>query len=177
MVLLLIGLMATVAVTLDFAGSAASQQQQATLLAQQFKLATLEAVQSGNMWGLDFFRVSVEPGQVQTGYRWLFHDGARWRPADPHWLDAKTSETLLPSALQLRLSVDGSAFEPELQQPLVNASGAANLRFAPEVLLLPTREFTAFSASVCQSDSQQCGVGVNVDALGRIVMQADNETR
>jgi prepilin-type N-terminal cleavage/methylation domain-containing protein len=177
MVLLLIGLMATVALTLDFAGSAASQQQQAALLAQQFRLASIEAVQSGNLWALDFFKLSVEQGRSQTGYRWLFHDGTRWRAADPKWLDAKSSETLLPTAMQLRLSVDGSALEPEPQQQLVNANGAANQRFTPEVLLLPTREFTAFSARVCSADDQQCGAGVSVDALGRVVMQADNEAR
>jgi len=176
MVLLLIGLMASVALTLDFTGSAASQRQQAARLAQQFKLAVLEAVQSGNLWALDFFKLSVEPGRTQTGYRWLFYDGGHWRAADPKWLDAKSNETLLPPELQLRLSVDGSAIEPEQQQQLVNQSGAANPRFVPEVLILPTREFTAFSARVCQSGDQHCGVGVSVDAMGRVVVQADDET-
>lgn len=176
MVLLLIGLLVGAGLTLDYASSPSSQQQQAGLLAQQFKLATLEAVQSGNMWALDFFRVPVAGG-TQAGYRWLFHDGSRWREADPAIVDASSSANLLPLAMQLRLSVDGAALEPELQQPLTTASNAANTRFAPEILLLPTHEITAFSAQLCSSDHNQCNVSVTVDALGRVLVQADHETR
>lgn len=174
MVLLLIGLMAGAALTLDFAGSASSQQHQAEMLAQQFKLASLEAVQSGSVWALDFFRLPVENGRSATGYRWLYNDGSRWQAADPQALDAKTSETILPAALELQLSVEGSALEPELQQALQTANGKANTRFTPEILLLPTREFTAFTALLCASNNKGCDVAVNVDALGRITMQAGN---
>ncbi len=176
MVLLLIGLLASAGLTLDFSSSPSSQQHQAEQLAQQFKLASLEAVQSGNLWALDFFRVNVEDSS-QTGYRWLFHDGSRWQAADPKILDARSNETLLPPTLLLRVSVDGSTLEPELQQALTTATGAANARFTPEVLLLPTREFTAFTAQLCSSDNKHCDANVNVDALGRIAVQAEHAAR
>lgn len=177
MVLLLIGLLAGAGLTLDFAGSASSQQQQAEMLAQQFKLASQEAVQSGNLWALDFFRLPLAQGQSQSGYRWLFHDGKRWQEAEPAMLDAKAGTTLLPAAIQLRLSLDGSVLEPELRQALITASGAANSRFAPEIVLSSTREFSAFTAQLCSSEDKTCGAEVSVDALGRVVVQADHAAR
>jgi len=174
-VLLLIGLMAGAGLTLDFAGSPSSQQHQAELLAQQFRLAAQEAVQSGNLWALDFYRARVGTGNTGTGYRWLFHDGLRWQEADPELLGAKSGATVLPVDLQLQLRVDGTSLEPEPQQALVTGSGAANAGFMPEILLSPTRESTPFVVQICDSANQGCGMGVSVDALGRVVLLPDQK--
>ena len=136
-VLLLIGLMAGAGLTLDFAGSPSSQQHQAELLAQQFRLAAQEA--------------------------------------DPELLGAKSGATVLPVDLQLQLRVDGTSLEPEPQQALVTGSGAANAGFMPEILLSPTRESTPFVVQICDSANQGCGMGVSVDALGRVVLLPDQK--
>lgn len=175
MVLLLIGLLLGVGLTLDFAGSPQSQQQQAQQLAEQYRLAAEEAVLSGNVWALDFFRLPARTGAAEAnGYRWLYHDGKQWQPAEPKVLDAETNEFLLPPGQSWQLTVNGAVLQPGLQQALLAAGGRANTAFAPAVLLLPTRESTAFAVEWCDN-THGCSAALTVDALGRAVVKNNED--
>lgn len=156
-VVLLIGLLAGVGLSMDFSDTADAPPQQMQRLAQQFTLASEEAVLSGAVLGLDFYR-----SEERIGYRWLLHDGKHWLAAEPSVFDAESNATLLPAQQQLRLRVDGESIIPEALQDL---SGDDASRFAPDVLLLPTREFTPFFLVLGDGSSSR---QMSVDALGRV---------
>jgi len=177
MVLLLLGLLVGAGLTLDFSGSPSSQRQVATQLAGQLQLAALEAVQSGNEWGLDFFMRTTADGNNASGYRWLWHDGKRWQNADPALLHASAADYLLPAELEWQLTVDGSTLQPEPQQALATTNGAANPRFRPEILLSPQREGTPFSLQLCARGHQSCTTAIDVDELGRVTVRDGDAQR
>ncbi|MES2605537.1 MAG: type II secretion system minor pseudopilin GspH [Pseudomonadota bacterium] len=158
-VVLLIGLLLGVGLSLDFADSANTPQQQAQRLAQQFTLASEEAVLSGAIVGLDFYRTADNA----NGYRWLSHDGKQWHELTPALVDAESSQHTLPLQ-QLQLLIDGTPLEFEELQVLEGDQDAERQRFTPEILLLPTRELTPFSLILGEAVG---GVVLSMDALGR----------
>lgn len=163
---LLIGLLLGVGLSLDFADSANTPQQQAQRLAQQFTLASEEAVLGGEILGLDFYRTANNA----NGYRWLSHDGSRWQPVQPAIVDAASNQQVLPLQQQAQLTMDGTTLQFEQWQDLAGEPTAALQAFMPEILLLPTREFTPFSLTLSGATDS---VVLVVDSLGRTTVAAD----
>ena len=176
-VLLLLGMLVGVGLTVDFTGSPSSQRQVMEQMAEQVRLASLEAVQSGKTWGLDFIVLSEPDGSVVNGYRWLMHDGKRWRLAEPSLVHAEQAEFRLPAAFAWQLRIDGTELRPQLPQPLQLASGAANSRFHPMIELQPGREVTPFELTVCEQGERSCTATLMVDALGRVAQRDDDAAR
>jgi prepilin-type N-terminal cleavage/methylation domain-containing protein len=176
-VLLLLGMLVGVGLTVDFGGSPSSQRAVAAQLAEQIRLASLEAVQSGTSFGLDFVEGVANDGKFAQGYRWLRYDGKRWQLAEPALLDAKYAEFRLPDALTWQLRIDGTELHPQLPQPLQLAGGAANPRLQPSIVLQPSRAMTPFALAICEHDAQSCNATLVVDALGRVEQRDDDATR
>lgn len=156
-VVLLLGLLLGIGLNLDVTATSTQPEQQLQRLSQQFTLATLEAVQAGTLWGLDFYR---QPDG--SGYRWLSHDGTRWQAADPAPIDAEVSDFRWPSGMVSELMIDGRVVAIEPAQSL----DAADTPAQPDILLLPTRESTAFTFTL----QQQTRASMTVDALGRVML-------
>lgn len=158
-VILLIGLGLGVSLTVDFAASPQQQKQQTTLLANALELAAQEAVLDGLVLGLDFFTADAA-----FGYRWVqLRDGA-WRP-----FPDLSPETLLSRELGATLTLAGQAYEPE---PRIDLDAGAG--FAPEVVLLPTREVTPFTLGLAGNDGNASVL--SADLMGRIRIDADVPT-
>lgn len=177
LVLLLLGLLVGVGLTVDFSGSPSSQRAVAAQVAEQLRLASLEAVQSGDSYGLDFVAGIATDGNFAQGYRWLRFDGKAWQPVEPALLDAKYAEYRLPDTFTWQLQVDGSELRPQLPTPLKLANGAANPRFQPTIVLQPSRSVTPFALTICEHDGQSCSATLVVDALGRVEQRDDDAAR
>lgn len=166
-VILLIGFGIGVSLTLDFAASPQQQKQQTTLLANALELAAQEAVLDGVVLGLDFFTADAA-----LGYRWVQLRNGEWRPFAPDATAAssgRAGETLLARELKASLTLAGEPFEPERRVDLDTAT-----QFAPEVLLLPTREVTPFTLSLADNDGRASVL--STDLMGRIRVDADAPT-
>ena len=159
-VILLLGFGLGVGLTLDFAGSPQQQKQQALLFANTLELAAQDAVLDGTVLGLDFFTNAAQA----TGYRWLQLRDGIWDSYAPGQGDA--ADTPFPAELTVALSVTGQAVsvEPRVELPAVDS-------FAPEVLLLPTRELTPFTLALAGAAGAPSVV--TADLMGRIRVDAD----
>lgn len=164
-VLLLIGFLLGIGLRLDTGLAHDTPREELELLASQFTLANLEAVQAGSVWGLDFYR---EGGQ--NGYRWLVHDGERWLEADADVVDAKAATYSWPSEISAELIVDGVAVVPTALQSLDHTEGNANV--VPEILLLPTRENSPFMLALHSQTAEKQSATLSIDALGRASLEA-----
>jgi prepilin-type N-terminal cleavage/methylation domain-containing protein len=162
-VLLLIGFLLGVGLRLDVGLSRNTPEQLTAQLAQQFTLASLEAVQAGSVWGLDFYQQGG-----QSGYRWLVYEGQRWRGADAALVDAETSTYSWPADSVAEWIVDAMAVVPAPLQSLADDTASATLQ--PEILLLPTRENTPFTLVLRQAAQTQ-NASLRVDALGRTTLE------
>lgn len=157
-VILLIGLALGVSLTVDFATSPQQQKQQTTLLANALELAAQEAVLDGNIIGLDFFTADDT-----LGYRWVQLQGDdEWVPLTGDGL----SETLLAREFSATLTLAGQEHLPELRVDLDSVAP-----FAPEVVLLPTREITPFTLSLAGNTGDASAL--SADLMGRIRVDAD----
>lgn len=157
-VILLIGLALGVSLTVDFATSPQQQKQQTTLLANALELAAQEAVLDGNILGLDFFTADDT-----LGYRWVQLQGDdEWVPLTGDGL----SETLLAREFSATLTLAGQEHLPELRVDLDSVAP-----FAPEVVLLPTREITPFTLSLAGNTGDASAL--SADLMGRIRVDAD----
>ncbi len=159
-VILLLGLGIGVSLTVDVGGGAQQPKQQALLLANQLELAAQEAVLDGRTLGLDFFR---DGGRF--AYRWLRQEESGWAAADLR--DA--TETLLPETLDATLSLRGQNLAPEPRADLASATA-----FAPEVLLLPTREVTPFTLTLAGTAGAPSVL--TADLMGRVRVDDDAPT-
>lgn len=160
-VLLLLGLGIGISLTVDFAGSPQQQKQHTLLLANALELAAQEAVLDGTTLGLDFF---LDPGDERVAYRWLQRREAAWQP----YTIEDASETILPEGLAATLELGGQGLVPE---PRVELDDAAN--FAPEILVLPTRELTPFTLTLAGSGASSV---LTADLMGRVRVDADAPT-
>lgn len=159
-VILVLGLALSVGLTLDFAGSPQQQKQQTLLLANSLELHAQDAVLDSRVLGLDFFT----SGAQRTGYRWLqLHDGS-WNTYTRQ--DEATADTLFPEGLTMVLELGGQALAPEPLVDLPHVDG-----FAPEILLLPTRELTPFTLAL--AGSADTASELAVDLMGRVRVDAD----
>lgn len=157
-VVVVIGLALGAMLTLDFADSPQQQEQQAQRFANELSLATQEAVLDGAIWGLDFFS---EAGGL-LGYRWLRQEASAWNVVPlPGFA---TSEAWFTGTAQVELSSGAVVLKPEVR--VVLETLPADTRFAPEVLLLPTREVTPFTLRLSGADAAP--IVVTADLLGRI---------
>jgi len=157
-VILLIGLALGVSLTVDFATSPQQQKQQTALLANALELAAQEAVLDGNILGLDFFT-----GNDTLGYRWVQLQGDdEWAPL----IEDGLSETLLAREFSATLTLAGQEHVPELRVDLDTAAP-----FAPEVVLLPTREITPFTLSLAANTGDASVL--SADLMGRIRVDVD----
>ncbi len=154
-VVLLLGLLLGVGLNIGVTESSTAPEQQLQRLSQQFTLATLEAVQSGTLWGLDFYR---QPDG--SGYRWLSHDGMRWQAAEPTNIDADVSDFRWPAGMVSELMIEGRVVAIQPAQILDDSETTAQ----PDILLLPTRESTPFTLTL----QQRTRASMTVDALSRV---------
>lgn len=162
-VLLLIGFLLGVGLRLDVGLSRNTPEELTAQLAQQFTLASLEAVQTGSVWGLDFYQQGGE-----RGYRWLVYEGERWREADAALLDSEASTYSWPADSVADWIVDAVAVVPAPLQPLTDDTAIATLQ--PGILLLPTRENTPFTLVLRQAAHTQQAT-LRVDSLGRTALE------
>lgn len=162
MVVLLLGLLIGVGLNLDVTDTPAQPHTQLEQLSQQFTLASLEAVQGGTVWGLDFYRLPQG-----SGYRWLSHDGRSWQEVEPAILDADTSDFRWPSGMASELIVDGRIVSMQPPQPFTGDPQAVQ----PDILLLPTRESTPFTLTL----QQQTRASMTVDTMGRVRLAEAND--
>jgi len=153
-VVLLLGFGIGVGLTVDF-GSAQQQKQQALLLANALELAAQDAVLDRKTLGLDFFR-----DEKHVAYRWLEQQGAKWKPR------ADQGEIPLAEALEATLSVDGQQIDFEARADLATANA-----FAPEILLLPTREVTPFVLMLAGTAGAPSVL--TADLMGRVRVDED----
>lgn len=162
-VILLIGLLASVGLSIDLSDASNTPDQQADRLAQQFALVSQESVLAGRVFGLDFYQLNDA-----AGYRWLEHDGKQWQPITGTLINESSNEFTLPESQQLTLVVDGEAVEIERMRPLETEHPE---RTVPEILVLPTREFTP---AVVELSDASGSVALQVDALGRVEVRGES---
>lgn len=155
-VLVLLGLGLGIGLTLDVDGSPQQQQQQALLLANRLELAAQDAVLDDRIVGFDLF---IDETQG-TAYRLLeLRDGSWQEFANPE-------EEVFTAAFTVTLALDGQSVSPE---PRVDVPAPAD--FAPEVLLLPTRELTPFTLTFASAEGNASVL--SADLMGRIRVDAD----
>ncbi len=159
-VILLLGLGIGVSLTLDFDASPQQQKQQALLLENDFELAAQDAVLDGTTLGLDFF---MDDGHV--AWRWLQQQDAAWKP----YALQEAADALLPAAMTATLTLSGQDVTLEPRTDLVAAE-----TFAPEILLLPTREVTPFTLTIASATG--AGSVLTADLMGRVRVDADAQT-
>jgi general secretion pathway protein H len=159
-VMLLLGLGIGVSLTVDVGGSPQQQKQQAVLLANALELAAQDAVLDRRTLGLDFFR---DDGRV--AYRWLQQEAAAWKP----YVLQDATEAPLAAAVTATLRLDGQDVQIEPRADL-----AATTAFAPEILLLPTREVTPFTLTL-EGDAGDASV-LTADVMGRVRVDEDAPT-
>jgi type II secretion system protein H len=162
-VLLLAGLALGVTLRVGFGNDPQDMESGIRALAVATELAAQEAVLENRVIGLDFFS---NPDRQQTGYRWLLFDGEKWGALEP--APATPAETYLSSALQIDLAIDGIPKEPELLVDLAVPDNVAG--FAPEIVLLPTREMTPFVLAL-ESEGNRTRMGA--DMLGKLYFDED----
>jgi general secretion pathway protein H len=162
-VLLLVGLALGVTLRVGFGNDPQDMESGIRALAVATELASQDAVLDNEIIGLDFFR---DPDLQQTGYRWLQFDGEKWVAQESG--TAAPAETYLQASLQISLFIDGMPKEPELRVGLALADNFVD--FAPEIILLPTREMTPF---VLELESAGNRTRLGADMLGKLYFDAD----
>lgn len=175
LVLLLLGLLAGAALTLDFNGS----PQRTEALAQEFAVAmqhaTQEAILGGAALGLDFFTVvPTRNSSAAWGYRWLILQDSAWQPL-PERMMPEVAHEVFAADIQATLQVEGKKRAFENQVTLTGDEPD----FVPEVLLWPTREVTPFVLSVrpAAADARVPALRVSVDLLGRVQVLDNDDAR
>jgi general secretion pathway protein H len=162
-VLLLVGLALGVTLRVGIDQGPQALDNETRRLAVSLTLMSQEAVLDNKLLGLDFFTDDLTR---QTGYRWLHKDGTAWSLAETG--DQMTAEILLESAGQIELVVEGHGLEPEPRTDLADPATAST--FAPEVLLLSTREMTPF---VLTLHSENNTSKLSADRLGQLYLNED----
>lgn len=166
-VVLLLGLGLGVSLTLDFATSPQQQAQQTQLLANALEVAAQDAVLDGRVLGLDFFAASAAR---TNAYRWLHQEAGVWQP---YLLQEEGAEEVqFPPDMTATLTLAGQTWLPEPQVDL--AALPAGTPFAPEILLLPTRELTPFTLTLADGDGNASVL--TADLMGRVRVDEDAPT-
>jgi len=159
-VILLLGLGIGVSLTVDVGNSPQQQKQQTLLLANALELAAQEAVLDRRTLGLDFFR---DDGRV--AYRWLQQEATTWKP----YVLQDAAEAQLAEATTATLRLDGQDVRLEPRADL-----ATDTAFAPDILLLPTREVTPFTLTL-EGGTGAASV-LTADVMGRVRVDEDAPT-
>jgi general secretion pathway protein H len=158
-VILLLGLGIGLSLTVDVGGGARQQKQQTLLLANALELAAQQAVLDGVTLGLDFFTADGRPA-----YRWL-RQRASWEAYESEDL----AEVPLPEGLAATLSLGGQSMTFEPRVDLATADD-----FAPDILLLPTREVTPFTLTL--AGTAGAASVLTGDLMGRVRVDEDAPT-
>jgi prepilin-type N-terminal cleavage/methylation domain-containing protein len=163
-VMLLLGFGFGVGLTVDFTGSAQQQKQHTLMLANDLELAAQEAVLDETVLGLDFF---VPAGEQVVAWRWLQLQDEAWQPYALQ--DRDEEATVLPPGMTATLHLAGQSVVPELLTELATADA-----FAPEILLLPTRELTPFTLTL--EGAAGSASALTADLMGRVRVDEDAPT-
>lgn len=193
MVILLIGLATSL---VSFTGgsndSGYKLREELRFFANTMSLIAEEASLAGEQRGVDFFLEYID-GEEVYGYRWLKREDELWYPYVPLDFD---EERLFSSGFQLFLEMEGEQLEigekqaaPEppvedeasvlesgvVSDSIVDSELLAREPLEPDVWLFSSGEVTPFTLSLVNREASEEFQLIEVDMLGRISLDTDEE--
>lgn len=160
-VILLIGLSLGAVLSVGLTREEQTPRAQLRMFANEFRLATGEALLDAQTLGLLFFRPAED--EAALAWRWL-------RRGDDGWELRETGEDAATGAFHaavVQLTVDGVPLEPAS----ISRDAVVQTDLEPQVLIYPTREVTPFRLRL-QEEGQE-GNQLNVDLMGRVLVDVD----
>lgn len=138
----------------------------ATEFAGHTRSLALEAVITGESWGVQLYR-DPEQQQERLSYRWLQLNQGRWVAAAPEQIEAVYA---LPANLSLELEVEG--VRRPIKSRVLESAERSSEEEIPDILLLGSGEVTPFELSFIDEE-QGLTTRVTGDLLGRIKLDRE----